>query len=258
VTDAWESAEFWNQYGRDPYYDARCQTVLDIIPSDARSVLDVGSGRADISNRLPKPWRVVALDYALTPLRYSERLAVQGSVTHLPFPAGAFDLILCLEVLEHLPDADLRPAVAELQRVAREWLLVGVPFDEDLSARETRCPTCRHVFNADGHLRRFGAATDLERLLPEFRSVRELHIGHPIRQVPPPVRALARWMGVYAPWEPYFACPRCGFSDPAARARARWAHRVLRWSSRLRPARPYWVLCLLHRTQDSRASRPEP
>jgi SAM-dependent methyltransferase len=43
--------------------------------------------------------------------------AVQGDALHLPFADGAFDRVICSEVLEHIPD-DLA-AMAELARVLR-------------------------------------------------------------------------------------------------------------------------------------------
>jgi SAM-dependent methyltransferase len=42
---------------------------------------------------------------------------VQGDALHLPFPDGAFDRVICSEVLEHIPD-DLA-AMRELARVLR-------------------------------------------------------------------------------------------------------------------------------------------
>jgi SAM-dependent methyltransferase len=42
---------------------------------------------------------------------------VQGDALHLPFPDGAFDRVICSEVLEHIPD-DLA-AMTELARVLR-------------------------------------------------------------------------------------------------------------------------------------------
>lgn len=43
--------------------------------------------------------------------------AVQGDALALPFPDGAFDRVICSEVLEHIPDD--RAAMAELARVLR-------------------------------------------------------------------------------------------------------------------------------------------
>jgi len=43
--------------------------------------------------------------------------AVQGDALHLPFPDGAFDRVICSEVLEHIPDDE--GAMRELTRVLR-------------------------------------------------------------------------------------------------------------------------------------------
>jgi SAM-dependent methyltransferase len=50
-----------------------------------------------------------------------------GRLEELPWEAGTFDLITCLDVLEHVPDD--RRALAELRRVCRPggWLLLTVP-----------------------------------------------------------------------------------------------------------------------------------
>jgi hypothetical protein len=46
----------------------------------------------------------------------------------LPFPERSFDLVLCQDVLEHVPPADRPALLAELRRVARRWLLLAAPF----------------------------------------------------------------------------------------------------------------------------------
>lgn len=50
---------------------------------------------------------------------------IQGDVCHMPFEDGAFDLVICMEVLEHLerPDAALK----ELSRVSKNEVLLTVP-----------------------------------------------------------------------------------------------------------------------------------
>lgn len=50
-----------------------------------------------------------------------------GDATRLPFPDDAFDLVLAIEVLEHIPDPDA--ALGELARVTRGHLIASVPFE---------------------------------------------------------------------------------------------------------------------------------
>ena len=56
-----------------------------------------------------------------------DRQAQQASIYNVPYKSGAFDLVLCLEVLELLD----RPAeaLAELMRLTRRYCLVGVPHE---------------------------------------------------------------------------------------------------------------------------------
>jgi SAM-dependent methyltransferase len=81
-------------------------------------VLDVGSGagpfpRADVlCDRFPAP----TFHRHGQPLT-DDRPLVIGDVTRLPFADGAFDVIICSHLLEHVEDPER--AVRELQRVAR-------------------------------------------------------------------------------------------------------------------------------------------
>ncbi|MGD0942828.1 MAG: methyltransferase domain-containing protein [Acidimicrobiales bacterium] len=51
-------------------------------------------------------------------------VAVRGDALGLPFPDGAFDKVICAEVLEHLPDDS--SAMAELARVLRPGGLLAI------------------------------------------------------------------------------------------------------------------------------------
>jgi SAM-dependent methyltransferase len=103
-------------------------------PLGAESLLDAGCGEGETLARLgPQlPRRTVAVDLDADAVAFtSERLpgveVSRCSLTDLPFDDASFDLVLCLEVLEHLPDpgAGLR----ELARVATSDIVVSVPHE---------------------------------------------------------------------------------------------------------------------------------
>jgi SAM-dependent methyltransferase len=105
-----------------------------VAPLGADSVLDAGCGEGETIARLADlmPDRVAAVDIlqesvAFTRERHPFVDASVGSVYELPFEDDRFDLVLCLEVLEHLerPPAALR----ELGRVARADLVLSVPYE---------------------------------------------------------------------------------------------------------------------------------
>jgi len=50
-----------------------------------------------------------------------------GDVTRAPLPSGSADLVVMLEVLEHLPDPEA--ALREAARVTRGWCIFSVPHE---------------------------------------------------------------------------------------------------------------------------------
>lgn len=102
----------------------------------ARHILDVGCGEGFTMRELREAGlgaTMVGVDYSPAALAWSQANNVARSPLHvadahyLPFADNSFDLALCLEVLEHLPDSRL--GLVELLRVARDWVLVSVPHE---------------------------------------------------------------------------------------------------------------------------------
>lgn len=100
-------------------------------PDDA--VLDMPSGYGRAAGILDeRGGRVVAADRSVEMLR-AARGREHGAVAHvgadargLPFGEGAFDGVVCLRLVQHLPDAASRAAVfGELARVAGRWAVVS-------------------------------------------------------------------------------------------------------------------------------------
>jgi len=105
-----------------------------VAPLRPASTLDAGCGEGETLVRLGPLLgeRIAAVDLSSYSVgRVNERLpAVEArvaSVTELPFADSSFDLVLCLEVLEHLDDP--ASAVGELARVAASDVVVSVPFE---------------------------------------------------------------------------------------------------------------------------------
>jgi SAM-dependent methyltransferase len=108
------------------YWQRRRYQLVTGMAAGAQRILDVGCG----SSRILESGRLVGLDIVLAKLRYAKRYGnplVHGSIFELPFTDGAFDCVICSEVIEHLP-ADRR-IFDELDRVLAPGgrLILGTP-----------------------------------------------------------------------------------------------------------------------------------
>jgi 2-polyprenyl-3-methyl-5-hydroxy-6-metoxy-1,4-benzoquinol methylase len=104
--------------------------MLDVLSH--HHVLEVGVGAGNVLDGVPTGIRY-GIDLAASILRDARlRLAsratlLQGDAATLPFRDGAFDRVMCSEVLEHLPDPGA--AIAEIARVTRRGgvVVLSVP-----------------------------------------------------------------------------------------------------------------------------------
>lgn len=105
-------------------------SLLESIPSV--SVLDAGCGEGVILDRVERQngKGIFGMDLDLARLRLAKaqrptRNLVVGDLHRLPFAAAAFNLVLVLEVFEHVGDPG--QALEEVSRVSRKYLLASVP-----------------------------------------------------------------------------------------------------------------------------------
>jgi SAM-dependent methyltransferase len=203
-----EQPEIWGQ-PPDPYQIQVRADVLSLLPEDAVSILDVGCGDGFIAQALPAHLQVVALDASRAALRQLSDGRCLGRLPNLPFPDGAFDLVMANDVLEHLPDGELEAAARELRRAARRYLLITVPFGEDLPAHSAQCAACGSIYHVNHHQRRFDLASLSGLFSGRARLLEQRLSGSLTRPATDPTIAWRRAVGLYHVWPPA-VCPRCG------------------------------------------------
>ena len=129
-------------------------TLWRIMDKESKTVLDAGCGKGEpmaFINRHGK-FKVVGIDifnpylakarersYVLRPesnknLGHSPsdvgqvyHSLILGDVRNLPFKDKSFDVVTCMEVLEHLEKVDGEKLLGELERVARRQVLLSTP-----------------------------------------------------------------------------------------------------------------------------------
>lgn len=130
------------------------------MPKGAR-VLDVGCGIGDnLRYVLREDASFFGLEYALKTACAASRLlgdrvAISaGSATAIPYESDRFDLVLCIEVLEHVDKDEV--AISEIARVLRPGgaLILSLPYRHWFP----------YYFTAMGHLRHY-TRSDVARLL---------------------------------------------------------------------------------------------
>lgn len=98
-------------------------------------VLEVGSGGLGIGPYLKR--EITGVDPQFQPPFSQYLKRVIGSAIHLPFGNNTYDVVVSLDMLEHLKNKERIKAIREMIRVAKGKLIIGVPcgkkaYDQDL------------------------------------------------------------------------------------------------------------------------------
>ncbi len=133
----------------------------------------------------------------------------------MPFENASFDLVTCLEVLEHLPFDVYSKALFELERVSKKYIIISVPNNEALDMCLVICPECRCHYNPYRHVRSF----DPEKLRSLFKKFSLLDL----KEIGPLVKryqcnlfllsAYRLWRNILPPSSA--VCPQCGYQVKA-------------------------------------------
>src|SRR5438067_2082644 len=85
------------------------------------AILDIGCGTGAMSQKMEQWGTVVSADFSPLALGYSRRRNLThlcaADAMRLPFRDGSFDVVVALDILEHLPDD--AAALREFQRVLK-------------------------------------------------------------------------------------------------------------------------------------------
>ena len=123
-----------------------------------RRILEIGVGEGHVMTRVRERFPGVPLvgvdlpDESLGDDWRQQQLACTfGDATTLPFPDDSFDLVLAIEVLEHVPGPEA--ALTELSRVCSGTFVASVPFEPIWRAGNiARGRYVRQFGNTPGHV----------------------------------------------------------------------------------------------------------
>jgi len=177
IRQYWQQLEVWKDEIND-LDNVRIPKTISMIPQDVKTILEIGCGNGLLSNRIATQYEVIGLDISKLALGFVKAKRVLASSDHVPLQNNSVDVVLCADVLEHLPDQVLVHTLSEIKRVSKKYILVGVPFRERFQTAYVKCNACGHVFNRYGHVHKFNCLK-LDRLFHDWDPINTAFVGGP-------------------------------------------------------------------------------
>ena len=104
-------------------YRLAAELIEEVRGNATLSILDAGSREGYLGGFLPDD-KIIGVDRS----DFSGDRFIKGDVLCLPFPDRSFDIVLTLDVLEHIPERERLKFLGELKRVSRKAVILGAPF----------------------------------------------------------------------------------------------------------------------------------
>lgn len=115
--------------------------ISEVLELNPQSILVIGKGDgivADIIKKYVPETKVLDIDEKLN-------ADIVASVENIPFNDNSFDVILCAEVLEHLPFEKFEKCIIEISRVSRNGVVLSLPHFSPQVKLKFKIPFIREV-----------------------------------------------------------------------------------------------------------------
>lgn len=157
----------------------RFKNIHSLIPAATNSILDVGCGNGAFLKYLEDNGpniKKAGFERSQTAIanKVCKSEIITGSSDRIDYPDNSFDVVLALEVIEHLPFRIYESTIKELQRIASKHIIISVPYRE--RQRLIKCPYCGCSFSPYFHLRSFNEKI-IKALFNGFVSTQILYIN---------------------------------------------------------------------------------
>lgn len=116
---------YWRQH---PEAALRYIPVVEVIKKsglETSTILEVGSGSLGIVPYLRREIDGIDIDFSGPKTSLINK--IKGQATSLPFKKNAYDIIVSVDVIEHIPQSQRTDAISETLRVAKKLAIIVVP-----------------------------------------------------------------------------------------------------------------------------------
>lgn len=113
----------WKQYEDPQRWTSYYEQVNEVLALHPETCLEIGVGNGyvtDVLKRTHVHVQTLDIDASLQP-------DYIGTVEQIPLKDHAVDVVLCAEVLEHLPYDKFESCVKEISRVAKRGAVISLP-----------------------------------------------------------------------------------------------------------------------------------
>jgi len=116
--------EYKKDYDDLPKFISYYYQIKWVKRLNKKKILEIGIGNKTVSNYLKNN------NFDVTTFDYDHRLNPDfvGDIRKLPFENKSFDVILCCEVLEHIPFEDFKKGLKEIGRVTKKHAIISIPY----------------------------------------------------------------------------------------------------------------------------------
>jgi len=138
-------------------------------------VLELGCADGRIIDRIKGDYKI-GIDFVIKPLKKVTTKVYASNISDLPFDDNSFDVVISTEVLEHLDAKTFQKALKEMNRVSSKYIVISVPYREQLIQLLAHCSNCKRYYHAFLHKRSF-SDNDFVEMFPDFKIVKSFKYG---------------------------------------------------------------------------------
>ena len=220
----------------------RFEITTNKIPADVKKLVDIGCGNGLFLKNVSMvrtEIKLCAFDRSEEALKHIQQEKYCGDISSLPFSDDAFDMVTCLEVIEHLDWETFHATLSELARISKKYILITVPYDEDIEGVMVQCSSCKKKFHPSLHQRSFSKNT-MVNLFQQYgyRQIENCLLGKQVEYVL--ITALKKKLFGNSGAE---YCPYCGWKQEYHGTKNSEFKKVVQkyWPKRIKPS---WMLSL--------------
>jgi len=166
----------WEKSNLGVHLINKIEKIFGFIPSDVKTIIDIGCGDGTITNKLAIKYEVTGVDRSANALKFVTTTKILSSSEKIDVPDKSFDMVFSSELLEHLEDRVFYATIKEMKRISKKYIFLTVPNNETIEKGFIKCPNCGWIFNRAYHLRSFNPKKIKEYFL-EYEFLKTIEFG---------------------------------------------------------------------------------